>query len=349
MKKILLDLSGKELNTFMKEHGVAAYRGIQVHKWLCEGVRSFEEMTDLPKDLRAWLDQYCSTGYLKTRRLLKSSIDGTCKYLFDLGDGNFIESVLMKYSYGYSVCISSQVGCKMGCAFCASTGAGFVRNLSVGEMLGQVITINKERGIRIGHVVIMGVGEPMDNYDNVLGFLREAQAENGLGISYRHLSLSTCGVVPGIRRLAEEGLPVTLAISLHAPSNELRSRMMPVNRAYPLEELMKACRYYLDKGGRRITFEYAMIAGVNDSQKQAGELSRLLQGLQCHVNLIPMNSVPGTAYQKSNPEAVAAFAAVLENKGIEVTVRRELGRDINAACGQLRRSQTEEGADSHGV
>lgn len=349
MKKNLLDLSGRELNMFMKDHGVAAFRGTQIRKWLYQGTASFEEMTDLSKDLRAWLDQYCSTGLLKIKRLLKSSLDGTCKFLFDLGDGNYIESVLMKYNYGYSVCISSQVGCKMGCGFCASTGAGFVRNLTVGEMLGQVITINRERGIRIGHIVIMGVGEPMDNYDNVVGFLKEAQREDGLGISYRHMALSTCGVVPGIYKLAEERLPITLAISLHAPFDKLRSEMMPINRKYPLEELMEACRAYLKEGGRRITFEYAMISDVNDGKMYAEELCRLLKGMQCHVNLIPMNSIPDTKYEKSKPEKVTAFTKVLEDKGIEVTVRRELGRDISAACGQLRRSQTEEGAEENGI
>ncbi len=348
MKKNLLDLSSRELNTFMKDHGVPAFRGTQIRKWLYQGTASFEEMTDLSKELRAWLDQYCSTGLLKIKRLLKSGMDGTCKFLFDLGDGNYIESVLMKYSYGYSVCISSQAGCKMGCDFCASAGAGFVRNLTVGEMLGQVITINRERGIRIGHIVIMGVGEPMDNYDNVLQFLREAQKEDGLGISYRHMALSTCGVVPGIYRLSEEKLPITLAVSLHAPFDHLRSKIMPINRKYPLEELMKACRAYLDAGGRRITFEYAMISNVNDSQQHAQELCRLLKGIQCHVNLIPMNRIPGTNYEKSDPEKVSAFSKALADRGIEVTVRRELGRDISAACGQLRRSQTEKGADQYG-
>ena len=236
----------------------------------------------------------------------------------------------------------------MGCDFCASAGAGFVRNLTVGEMLGQVITINRERGIRIGHIVIMGVGEPMDNYDNVLQFLREAQKEDGLGISYRHMALSTCGVVPGIYRLSEEKLPITLAVSLHAPFDHLRSKIMPINRKYPLEELMKACRAYLDAGGRRITFEYAMISNVNDSQQHAQELCRLLKGIQCHVNLIPMNRIPGTNYEKSDPEKVSAFSKALADRGIEVTVRRELGRDISAACGQLRRSQTEKGADQYG-
>lgn len=343
MKKNLLDFTARELNLFMKEHGVPAFRGTQIRKWIYQGVESFDQMTDIPKDLREWLDQYFSTGALKIKRLLKSSMDGTCKFLFDLGDGNYIESVLMKYSYGYSLCISSQVGCRMGCRFCASTGVGHVRNLTAGEMLGQVITVNRERGIRIGHVVIMGVGEPMDNYDNVVKFLREAQAPDGLGISFRHLSLSTCGVVPGIYKLAEEKMPITLAISLHSPFNDQRSEIMPINRKYPLEELIEACKAYIQSGGRRITFEYAMIASVNDTKEHAEALCKLLKGIQSHVNLIPMNNIPGSEFSRSKPEDVERFTKILTDRGIEVTVRRELGRDISAACGQLRRSETKEG------
>ncbi len=343
MKKNLLDFTARELNLFMKEHGVPAFRGTQIRKWIYQGVENFDQMTDLPKDLREWLSQYFSTGALKIKRLLKSSMDGTCKFLFDLGDGNYIESVLMKYSYGYSLCISSQVGCKMGCKFCASTGVGFVRNLTAGEMLGQIITVNRERGIRIGHVVIMGVGEPMDNYDNVVKFLREAQAADGLGISFRHLSLSTCGVVPGINKLAEEKMPVTLAISLHSPFNDQRSEIMPINRKYPIEELIEACKSYIQSGGRRITFEYAMIAGVNDTKEHAYEVCKILKGVQSHVNLIPMNNIPGSEFSRSKTEDVERFTKILNDKGIEVTIRRELGRDISAACGQLRRSETREG------
>ena len=340
MKKNLLDFRARELNMFMKDHGVAAYRGTQIRRWLYQGAETFGEMSDLPADLREWLDTYCSTGALKISRLLKSG-DGTCKFLFELEDGNLIESVLMKYSYGYSACISSQAGCRMGCKFCASTGAGFVRNLSTGEMLGQIITMNREQGIRIGHVVIMGVGEPLDNYDNVVTFLREAQAEDGLGIGFRHLALSTCGLVPNIYKLAEEQLPLTLAISLHAPNDELRSSLMPINKAYPLAELMEACKAYIASGGRRITFEYAMIAGVNDSKEHAEELCRLIKGIQCHVNLIPMNDIPDSPFGRSTEEDMDVFKWILTKKGVEVTVRRELGRDINAACGQLRRKEAE--------
>ena len=346
MKKNLLDFSAHELNLFMKEHGVAAFRGTQIRKWLYQGVDSFDEMTDISKDLRAWLSEYFTTGALKIKRLLKSS-DGTCKFLFDLGDGNYIESVLMKYSYGYSACISSQIGCKMGCKFCASTGAGFVRNLTIGEMIGQIITMNKHRGIRIGHVVIMGVGEPMDNYDNVVGFLREAQAPDGLGISFRHLALSTCGVVPGIRKLSEEKMPITLAISLHSPFDDERYELMPVNNAYPIEKVMDACREYQADGGRRITFEYAMIKGINDDKEHARALANLVKDLQCHVNLIPMNDVPGTPFKKSDSVTVEVFTRTLERMGVEVTTRRELGKDISAACGQLRRSATEESRNAN--
>ena len=340
MKKNLLDFSSHELNLFMKDHGVAAFRGAQIRKWLYQGVDSFDEMTDISKDLRAWLSEYFTTGIIKIKRLLKSS-DGTCKFLFDLGDGNYIESVLMKYSYGYSACISSQIGCKMGCRFCASTGAGYKRNLTVGEMIGQIITMNKHTGVRIGHVVIMGVGEPMDNYDNVVGFLREAQAPDGLGISFRHLALSTCGIVPGIEKLCEENMPITLAVSLHSPFDHERSELMPVNRVYNIEKVIDACRLWQSRGGRRITFEYAMIKGVNDDKEHAKALAELIKDLQCHVNLIPMNDVPGTPYKKSEPETVAAFTKTLEKAGIEATVRRELGKDISAACGQLRRSENE--------
>lgn len=340
-KKNLLDCSAQELNGFVKEHGLPAFRGTQIRKWLYTGVTSFEEMSDLPKDMRAWLDQYCSTGLPKIKRLLKSSLDGTCKYLFDLGDGNFIESVLMKYKYGYSACISSQVGCKMQCSFCASTGAGFVRNLTAGEMLGQIIAINKDRDIRIGHVVIMGVGEPMDNYDNVIAFLHEAQSESGLGIGYRHISLSTCGVVPGIYKLEEEKLPITLSVSLHSPFDAQRSQMMPVNRRYPIAELITACKKYLEATGRRITFEYAMIAGINDTREHAKALCDLLRGMLCHVNLIPVNKVAGNGYTRSEQKEIENFMRILQENGIEVTMRRELGRDISAACGQLRRTAQE--------
>lgn len=340
-KKNLLDYSAQELNHFVKEHGLPAFRGTQIRKWLYTGVSAFEEMSDLPKDLRIWLDRDCSTGLPKIKRLLKSALDGTCKYLFDLGDGNFIESVLMKYKYGYSACISSQIGCKMQCSFCASSGVGFVRNLTVGEMLGQIIAINRDRNIRIGHVVIMGVGEPLDNYENVIAFLREAQSESGLGIGYRHIALSTCGIVPGINRLAEEKLPITLSVSLHSPFDEQRSRMMPVNRRYPLAELIEACKGYLALTGRRITFEYAMIAGINDTQEHAKALCGLLRGMLCHVNLIPVNKVSGTGYARSEQKQINHFMGILQDNGIEVTMRRELGRDISAACGQLRRTAQE--------
>lgn len=344
-KKNLLDCSAQELNHFVKEHGLPAFRGTQIRKWLYTGVSTFEEMSDLPKDVRNWLDRYCSTGLPKIKRLLKSALDGTCKYLFDLGDGNFIESVLMKYKYGYSACISSQVGCKMGCSFCASTGVGFVRSLTAGEMLGQIIAINKDRGIRIGHVVIMGVGEPLDNYDNVIAFLREAQSESGLGISYRHISLSTCGVVPGINRLAEEKLPITLSVSLHSPFDEQRSRMMPINKKYPIRDLIESCKGYLEATGRRITFEYAMIAGINDTNEHAKALCGLLRGMLCHVNLIPVNEVSGNRYTRSEQKEIDRFMRTLQNNGIEVTMRRELGRDISAACGQLRRTVQDSAAD----
>jgi len=337
----LLDLTEEELSDYTKKNNLPAFRAKQIRKWIFEGAL-FDEMTNLPISLRDSLSKISHTGLLKIEQKLQSELDETCKYLFNLGDGNMIESVLMKYKYGYSVCISSQAGCRMMCSFCASSKLGFSRNLSVGEMLSQIITINKDKNIRIGNVVIMGIGEPMDNYDNVIKFLHEAQNPTGLGISYRRISLSTCGVVPGIEKLMIEDLPITLSVSLHSPFNEQRSQMMPINNKYDIAQLIGACKRYIQKTGRRITFEYAMIAGVNDTPSHAMHIMELIQGMLCHVNLIPVNSVKGIDYTRSSKKDLEIFTNILQGKGIEVTVRRELGRDIAAACGQLRRQSKEE-------
>ena len=340
MKKInILNFTIEELNEYIIGIGLPKYRAKQIRKNIYNGVFDFYKMTDLPLDIREKLNQIAHTGELEIVQKLRSNIDGTCKYLFNLGDGNVIESVLMKYKYGYSACISSQVGCKMGCTFCASTGLTFDRNLSSGEMISQILSMQKDEGVRVGNVVIMGIGEPLDNYDNVVKFLRESGSSDGLNISLRKISLSTCGVVPGIQRLAEEDLSITLSVSLHSPYDSERARMMPINKKYPISDLIEACRYYVEKTGRRITFEYAMISGVNDTLEHAQDLGRLIKGLLCHVNLIPINKIQNNRYDRSKLESIKNFEQRLSQKGISVTVRRELGPDIEAACGQLRRTK----------
>ena len=337
MKINLLDLDFEELQRFTAEAGLPKFRAKQINEWLCKGVYGFDEMTNLSADLRELLSLSAFTGLPEVVSCLRSRIDGTAKFLFRLYDGFLIESVLMKYKYGYSVCISTQAGCKMGCKFCASSDIPFSRSLTSGEILGQIIAINRHENIRIGHVVLMGIGEPLDNYDNVVKFLHTVTSADSLEISARKISLSTCGIVPGILKLAEEKLPVTLSVSLHNPFDEERSEIMPVNRKYSLDNLFDACKIYIEKTGRRITFEYAMIVGVSDSDKHALELCRRLKGMLCHVNLIPVNSVEGKDYSRSSRKSIENFGAILEKHGVSVTVRRELGRDINAACGQLRK------------
>lgn len=336
----LSELSAEELAAFVKELGLPAFRGKQISGWLSQGA-TFDEMTNLPIETRKLLAAKATTGALRIAGKLQSAIDGTIKYLFDLGDGNLIESVLMKYKYGYSVCVSTQAGCRMGCTFCASAKAGFVRNLTGGEILAQLRAICKDQKISISHIVMMGVGEPLDNYDNVLDFIRMAHDPAGMNISYRKMSLSTCGVVPGIERLMEENIPLTLSVSLHAPFQEQRAEMMPVARKYKLDKLLEICNTYTVRTGRRITFEYAMIRDVNDSPKHADELIRLLGSMLCHVNLIPVNTVDGTGYHKAERERIDAFRKRLEDGGVAATVRRAMGRDIEAACGQLRRKAME--------
>ena len=353
MNANFLDLSPEELTALLAEMGEPAYRAGQIFSWMHKGV-PLSGMSDQPKKLRAALSEKGEVFFPSVVRKLVSKIDGTTKYLFSLADGEMIESVVMRYRYGNSICISSQVGCRMGCRFCASTLGGKVRDLTPGEMLGQIIAAEKDLGERISHVVMMGIGEPMDNYDNAVKFLRLVNHEKGLNISYRSISVSTCGVAEKIRKLAEEDFPITLSISLHASDDETRSGIMPVNRKYPLDVLMPACRYYFDKTGRRISFEYTLIAGKNDDTEQAVRLAELLRrhfGRNCpvHVNLIPLNEVKERGLKTSTPKSVRAFQAKLEELGINATVRRTLGPDIQASCGQLRRGEINKTAPAAGI
>lgn len=336
----LKSMTEGEITAYLKELGQPGFRGKQVFTWLHRGVTSFDEMTNLPAALRQTLRETCTLTVPRRARKQVSRLDGTTKYLWELSDGNCIETVLMRYHHGNTVCISSQVGCRMGCAFCASTIAGKVRDLRPSEMLDQVLFTQLDSGLEISNIVLMGIGEPMDNLDNVLRFLELVNHPDGMNIGMRHISLSTCGVIPGIRRLAELGLQLTLSVSLHAPDSETRSKIMPVNRAYDVEELFKACHDYFQKTGRRISFEYAMIDGVNDHDWQADLIVKKLRGMPGHVNLIPLNDVVESPFKPSR--CVAAFQKRLEDQGVTATVRRSLGGDIDASCGQLRRKAMEE-------
>ena len=333
-------MTQQELSLFFKELGEPAFRAKQAFTWLHRGAVSFEDMTNLSKPLREKLAAQCFITAPVVARKQESRLDGTIKYLWELSDGNCIETVLMQYHHGNTVCISSQVGCRMGCAFCASTIAGKVRDLRPSEMLDQVLFTQLDSGREISNIVLMGIGEPLDNMDNVLRFLELVNHPDGLHIGMRHISLSTCGVVPGIDALAEKQLQLTLSVSLHAPDSETRSRIMPVNRAYDVERLFDACHRYFEKTGRRISFEYAMIDGVNDNDWQADLIAKKLRGMPGHVNLIPLNDVVESPYKPSR--RVAAFQKRLESHGITATVRRSLGGDIDASCGQLRRKQMQE-------
>ena len=342
VKTDILSLTRGELETLMEEEGQKRFRAGQIYEWLhVRHARTFEEMTNLPKQMRRDLGERYHISALRTVKVQTSRIDGTKKYLFALEDGNVIESVLMRYSYGLSACISSQAGCRMGCRFCASTIGGRIRDLSAGEMLGQVTEMSKDAGERISHVVIMGSGEPLDNYENLVHFLRIMGDPKGECLSLRDITVSTCGIVPNIYRLAEEGLPVTLALSLHAPSQEKRERLMPIAKKYPLDEVLDAVRAYYEKTGRRITFEYSCVEGENTSVGDAQMLADLVRGMNCHINLIPVNPVTERGYRRPDRRKIEAFRGMLEKRGISVTIRREMGRDINGACGQLRRSYLE--------
>jgi 23S rRNA (adenine2503-C2)-methyltransferase len=342
MDKVFLpDMDINELGQFLTGMGQQKFRAKQVFSWIARGVQDFDEMTDLPLQLRQELKLLARVSGLYIKKKLVSSADGTVKYLFGLADGNVIESVLMKYIHGYTACVSSQIGCKMGCSFCASTIAGFRRDMTAGEILGQVLAIQRDSGVKVSNIVVMGIGEPFDNYDNVVKFLRLAHEPEGLNIGYRHMTVSTCGLVPGIIRFAGENMQVNLAVSLHAPNDRIRAEIMPVGRKYHIDKIIEACKIYTEKTKRRVTFEYALIDGTNDSAGNAAELASRLKGLLCHVNLIPVNTVPGISYRQSGKRRIEAFAELLTGKGIETTIRRELGSDINAACGQLRRSETD--------
>ncbi len=333
-------LTLKELKDEIALMGEKSFKAGQIYSWFHKhGAESFDEMTNISKDLRTELQKKYDIYNCAIEKKLVSVYDETVKYLFRLNDGELIESVVMKYKYGYTICVSSQVGCKMGCKFCASGIAGFVRNLTPSEILSQVYAAQRDLGIRISHIVMMGVGEPLDNFDNVMRFLALVSDENGLNISMRNISLSTCGVVTGIYKLMEKKLQLTLSVSLHAPNDEIRSKTMPVNDRWNIDELLAACRDYTRSTSRRISFEYAMISGVNDSDECARELGKRLKGMLCHVNLIPVNSVKERDYKKSSDNRIAGFIKTLERYGINVTVRRTLGSDINASCGQLRRGE----------
>ena len=327
-----------ELTAYVTESGEKPFRAKQLYQWLhVKQVYAFDDMTNLSKAFREKLNEVSFITDLKQEQVQISQIDGTRKYLFLLEDGNVIESVLMRYKHGNSVCISSQVGCRMGCRFCASTLDGLVRGLRPSEMIDQIYKIGQDIGERISNVVVMGTGEPMDNYDNLLKFITLLTDENGLNISQRNLTVSTCGIVPRMRQLADEKLSITLALSLHASNQKKRLELMPVANKYDIHDVIDACKYYFDQTGRRVTFEYSLVGGVNDTDEDARELSQLIHGMNCHVNLIPVNPIKERDYVQSNAAVIAAFKNKLEKNGINVTVRREMGRDIDGACGQLRK------------
>ena len=345
-KAQLLGMTGDALQAFVTgELGQSAFRARQIRQWLNRGA-SIDEMTNLSASLRARMNELAVANPIRILNSFKSALDETEKFLYALEDGNLIEGVVMRYHHGDTLCVSTQVGCRMGCAFCASTLDGRVRNLTAGEILGQVAAANRhiqgeDPQRRIHNIVLMGSGEPLDNYDEVTRFLRLVNDPEGLNISLRSVSLSTCGLVPRMRALADEGLPVTLSVSLHAPNDAVRKRIMPIANTYPIEDVLSACRYYVERTGRRVIFEYALIKGVNCLPEHADELSDRLRGLQCHVNLIPLNDVPERNLNAPSRREVERFLAQLERRKISATIRREMGADIQGACGQLRRSALE--------
>ena len=336
MKKIR-DYTLEELETELINLGEKKYRAKQIFAWLYKSLRSFDEMTDLPKELIEKLKNNFILDCIEIETFQKSK-DGTIKYLLKLSDGNKIESVLMQYKYGYTVCVSNQVGCKMGCNFCASAKIGYIRDLTPAEIIGQILEIEKKENVKVSNIVFMGIGEPFDNYDNVLKAIRIINDPKGLNIGARHISISTCRLVDKILRFSEENIQCNLCISLHSSRDDVRSGMMPVNKKYNILEIMNACKKYIEKTNRRITFEYALVDGVNDSKEDAIHLAKLLRGMLCHVNLIPINKIKDGKYEKSTTERIMAFRDTLNEKGIVATIRRELGSDISAACGQLVRN-----------
>lgn len=342
-KKDIKSLTLSEVTEELKNLGEKAFRAKQLYQWMHEKLaRSYDEMTNVSKALKEKLQENFSYTSLQMVTYQESKIDGTRKYLFELADGNVVESVWMKYKHGNSVCVSSQVGCRMGCRFCASTIDGLERNLLPGEILDQIYYISKHTGERVSNIVVMGSGEPMDNYDNILQFVHMLTDENGLHISQRNVTVSTCGIAPKIRQLAEEDLQITLALSLHATTDEKRKKLMPIANAFSLNEVLDACAYYFEKTGRRLTFEYSLVRGVNDTEEDARELIELIGHLNCHVNLIPVNPIEERDYKESTTQAIRAFQSKLERGGVTATVRREMGRDIDGACGQLRRRHKKE-------
>lgn len=339
--KNIKDYNLDELQNELVNMGEKKFRAEQIFKWLyVEKVKSFDDMTNLALDLRSKLKENYSMCNYKIIKKQESS-DGTKKYLFDVLDGNAIETVLMQYHHGKTVCVSSQIGCKMGCKFCASTGVKFVRNLTSGEIVEQLLAIQRDENIKISNLVFMGIGEPLDNYNNVINAVHILNNQKGINMGARHISISTSGLVPKIYDLADENLQCTLSVSLHSPTDEKRSQMMPVNNAYNIAELMKACRYYIEKTNKRISFEYALAKENNDNMQDAKDLVKLLKGMLCHVNLIPINKIENGKYTKSTNENILKFRDYLNEKGIVATVRRELGSDIDAACGQLRKKEVE--------
>lgn len=338
MKTDIKSLSLNELKIEIEKLGEKAFRAKQLYEWMhVKLARDYDEMTNIPKSLKEKLRESCTYTSLKEVTVQISKLDGTRKYLFELADGNFVESVWMKYHHGNSVCISSQVGCRMGCRFCASTLDGLERSLTPAEMLDQIYAISRSTGERVSNVVVMGTGEPLDNYGNLLKFIQLITDENGLNISQRNITVSTCGIVENMKRLADEKLQITLALSLHGSTQEKRQELMPIARKYDISEVMDACRYYFDQTGRRITFEYSLVGGVNDTDEDAENLCRLVGDINCHINLIPVNPIKERDYIESERKDILKFQNKLEKKHINVTIRREMGRDIDGACGQLRR------------
>ena len=347
MSTDIMSMTYGELAEVFSGKGLPGFRAKQVYQWLhCRLAASYDEMTDLPKALREQLAEEYPLNICTVAKKQVSAADGTVKFLYALHDGDYIESVVMKYKYGYTVCVSSQVGCKMGCAFCASTLGGFKRSLTAGEILSQVYTAQHELGERVSHIVLMGMGEPLDNFDNVMRFIELVTDEKGLNLSMRNISLSTCGVVPKIEELMKKKLQLTLSISLHAADSGLRSKIMPINKKYDVDELLAVCRRYAAETSRRISFEYSMLAGVNDSDECARLLASKLRGMLCHVNLIPVNEVEESPFKPSSPERIERFTEILAGSGITATVRRKLGSDIEASCGQLRRKMNKKGDKS---
>ncbi|MBO4495324.1 MAG: 23S rRNA (adenine(2503)-C(2))-methyltransferase RlmN [Clostridiales bacterium] len=340
-KRFVLDLTLQDWEEYMKEKGFPKFRALQLYQWLMKGTLDLSKMTNVPNDIKKAISEDLIVESMSVEKHLVSKIDGTQKFVFQLYDGHRIETVLMRYKTGLSICISSQAGCKMGCNFCASAHAGFGRNLTSGEMLGQVLLAGAFAGERIHSVVVMGIGEPFDNFDNLIGFLKSANAEQGLNLGARHITVSTRGLVPQMLQFSEIDMQVNLSVSLHAPNDELRKTLMPVAKRYSIKEVLDACRTYEKNTNRRITFEYSLFDGVNDTPECARELAKVLHGIHCHINLIAANEFDGSPFKRSKPASVRAFQDLLEKSGMTVTLRREMGTDIMAACGQLRRGLQE--------